>query len=1167
MTSTRRHQHQSPSRPLNAYDALVLQEGPVAYWTLEGGSAGLTDRTGNGHHARAVNDYTVTSFLQDAKATAFNGSNQYIEVSDHDDLSVATTGILTIEAWMRPDTLMFPHGESTGYVHWMGKGSAGQFEYVSRMYSYVTSDSTPRPNRISGYAFNLAGGLGAGSYFQDAVVAGEWIHYVLVINTVNTDATYTTGYTKVYKNGVKRDQDRLSDYNIIPANGTSPFRIGTLDFRSFFQGAVARVAIYNHELSPFTIHDHYRNHVTPVSGTPRLVRNIGTVVSEASSSFVKITVPAGGIAAGQYLVVTMMHDFTNALPEVTDARGNVYSIDRSASDGPSTMRMSIASGPVHGALQAGDAIYISFPNAITNKMVSIDQFSGVSFTNPLDVDNARSGTSTTPNTKLPVTSQADELLVGLVGVAGPLDDDYLEDGTAEWAPLTRIGTSASNATALTLNTAWKSVAATSAYTYAPTLDVNRSWIEAVVAYRAGPAVAIPPPSPSAVFVKNVGTVVNTTSSVGIVLRIPSTGVAAGNTLVVSVLHDYTATTPTVNDSRGNSYAVIDTVSNADNTMRATQFVASINVALQAGDVIALQFSTAMNTKMMAVNEYSGIAFSGIVDQTNHGSNTSTTPGITTPVTTTNSDDLLVGLVAVEGATTETYAENEAAFWTTLLRIGTNTGILGSDRTLNTAYRAVSKTDTYLYRPELGTSQSWLVLNSALRAGNAIVTPPTQPTTAFVKHIGANTTITSVSRLSIDIPAGGVIAGNTLVVTVIHDYTNAAPTMADARGNTYTCDQSSPDSGNTMRASLFSVPVNGALFEGDRITVFFPVAVTNAVIVANEFSGIASANNLDQKNSISGNSTLPGVSTTITTTNADDLLVGFASVHGPVSDVYTSAEIDLWNDLPRIGTSVLTANTAYRTVANTNTYRFRPTLGTARNWIDVLASYKAGAFTVTPPIVGTASFVKNVGAASTKTSGTTLDVSVGATGAAAGNTLIIRVAADYTAGGGTITDSRGNTYVRDRTSANTGNTMRASIFRSVLTTTLQPGDVITLTTTSIAARTMVVDEFASVLSPVVIDQQNGATNTNTTPNVAITTTNANDLVVAMCATAAPQSDGFDNDPLWLPLDRLGTTGGVAAANRTIGGAYRSVASTAQYRYQPLLDVSASWIQFVIAYRGA
>ncbi|MGI5473139.1 hypothetical protein [Streptomyces sp. CA-132043] len=142
---------------------------------------------------------------------------------DDDPLSVPTTGILTIEAWMRPDDLTPPNVESSGYVHWLGKityGGGNNVEWAARMYSLDNTED--RANRISGYAFNREGGEGVGSYFQDPVQVGEWIHYVLVINTVVRDAPYPMGYTKIYKNGDQRDQDSLAKLKIEPANTTSP---------------------------------------------------------------------------------------------------------------------------------------------------------------------------------------------------------------------------------------------------------------------------------------------------------------------------------------------------------------------------------------------------------------------------------------------------------------------------------------------------------------------------------------------------------------------------------------------------------------------------------------------------------------------------------------------------------------------------------------------------------------------------------------------------------------------------------------------------------------------------------------------------------------------------------------------------------------------------------
>jgi hypothetical protein len=74
----------------------------------------------------------------------FNGTpGDYIEILDSADFSVATAGSLTVSAWMRPDVLTFPNSESTGYVHWMGKGGAGQQEWTFRMYNQTTTDVPP----------------------------------------------------------------------------------------------------------------------------------------------------------------------------------------------------------------------------------------------------------------------------------------------------------------------------------------------------------------------------------------------------------------------------------------------------------------------------------------------------------------------------------------------------------------------------------------------------------------------------------------------------------------------------------------------------------------------------------------------------------------------------------------------------------------------------------------------------------------------------------------------------------------------------------------------------------------------------------------------------------------------------------------------------------------
>jgi Concanavalin A-like lectin/glucanases superfamily len=182
----------------------------------------------------------------------FDGEDDYIEIDDDADFSVVTTGQLTVSASIRPDVLTFPVSQSTGYVHWMGKGEAGRYEWTFRMYNENTTDVPPRPNRISFYVFNPDGGRGIGSQFQGSVRVGEWIHVVGMADGESTS---------IYKNGEFRRCDRYNgtgpgpcrnysaDQWITPTRGTAPLRIGTRDRESFFLGAIRDVRIWSRALT------------------------------------------------------------------------------------------------------------------------------------------------------------------------------------------------------------------------------------------------------------------------------------------------------------------------------------------------------------------------------------------------------------------------------------------------------------------------------------------------------------------------------------------------------------------------------------------------------------------------------------------------------------------------------------------------------------------------------------------------------------------------------------------------------------------------------------------------------------------------------------------------------------------------------------------------------
>jgi hypothetical protein len=244
----------------------VLAKGPVAYWRL-GENAGPTaaDETSNGYDGGYFGNPTfgTPGAIADDPDTAvqFNGMD-YVEIPDSEDFSQPTSGVgLTVETWLRPDLLLFPGETNDPHVHWLGKGEDGQREWALRFYS---QDST-RPNRISAYIWSPSGGLGAGAYFQDSLVAGEWIHVVACYEPGDKD---TDAGVHIYKNGVHQlgppsPGTLYRNFNIVPAYGTSPLRLGTRDFASFLTGALDEVAIYPRVLSADEIADNYLNGINP----------------------------------------------------------------------------------------------------------------------------------------------------------------------------------------------------------------------------------------------------------------------------------------------------------------------------------------------------------------------------------------------------------------------------------------------------------------------------------------------------------------------------------------------------------------------------------------------------------------------------------------------------------------------------------------------------------------------------------------------------------------------------------------------------------------------------------------------------------------------------------------------------------------------------------------
>jgi hypothetical protein len=181
----------------------------------------------------------------------FDGARSFIEIPDSDVFSLTTTGSFTFSIRFRPDTLRFGASESSGYVHIMGKGAGTNPEWALRMYSLGNTEQPTRNNRISVYVFEPGKTHGAGTYFEEQITPGQWIHVVGVFDGTNV-YIYRDGARKncsQYRGTLTGACQKDAYYPITPVNGSAPVRIGSRDLESFFRGAISVVRFWNRALS------------------------------------------------------------------------------------------------------------------------------------------------------------------------------------------------------------------------------------------------------------------------------------------------------------------------------------------------------------------------------------------------------------------------------------------------------------------------------------------------------------------------------------------------------------------------------------------------------------------------------------------------------------------------------------------------------------------------------------------------------------------------------------------------------------------------------------------------------------------------------------------------------------------------------------------------------
>jgi fibronectin type 3 domain-containing protein len=207
------------------------------------------------------------------------------------------------------------------------------------------------------------------------------------------------------------------------------------------------------------------------AGAAAYVGRVASLTAAASRTTSTVTAGSAGVAGGHTLVVTLLLSSTSSVTgsaTVKDSAGNTYTVARDVNDGSAGDRtVTYVAVNVH-PLAAGGAITLTYPSSAETHL-SVDEFAGVT---GVDTSAGATGTGSSFSSGSASTSQANEILVGDVGVESGSKPAF----AAGWTALPALAVSTDY-----LDTAYRLLTATGSY--AATGTISGQWMAAVVGLR------------------------------------------------------------------------------------------------------------------------------------------------------------------------------------------------------------------------------------------------------------------------------------------------------------------------------------------------------------------------------------------------------------------------------------------------------------------------------------------------------------------------------------------------------------------------------------------------------------------------------------------------------------------------------------------------------------
>jgi len=213
--------------------------------------------------------------------------------------------------------------------------------------------------------------------------------------------------------------------------------------------------------------------------------SLGGITSKSSSTELTITTTQA-VTTGNDIAIALSTDPNSSLVvSVTDDAGNTYVQIGSTVINTGEIRTYLFMAYDVNSMPTGSQIKINATPAVTAHAAVAALFTGLVDSGSLDQIASGTGTSSSPSSgAAAMTTQADELLIGVVGTEGPVGDSA---GT--WANSFSVGprggtTGDADDTNITISMGYHIVTATGNYTAAKTGITARDWGALIVTFKA-----------------------------------------------------------------------------------------------------------------------------------------------------------------------------------------------------------------------------------------------------------------------------------------------------------------------------------------------------------------------------------------------------------------------------------------------------------------------------------------------------------------------------------------------------------------------------------------------------------------------------------------------------------------------------------------------------------